>query len=156
MLIDYKTILDAFPSIQHDCYLCFCEIKKIKIKIDNKSFNSDDLNVLRGVFQRRQDSLLDKEVLKSEVAVGFWDKEKLFFSAHMIRRGNMLSKPEINFFDYASQNEKDYGMLYSFHSLLREQMETAWYGLLQKYGKVVISAAKDVIKPTASSNPRSA
>lgn len=100
-----------------------------------------DLDFLSNFFNEKPKT----EELPDEVMSLFEEyieKKSNFFSAHIFQRGNMISKGNIDFIKYAIENPKEFGLLSQYLSKMETQMKVAWYGMLQKYGKIIIYLTK--------------
>lgn len=132
----YKQINQHFSTLDELCFESFTELLVLREKIVSKKFTKEDIEPLEQLFNQ----LAMKADVNSQFP-DFFKKVKLFYSSNFFYEGTMISKGKINFFEYAKNNDDQHGLLLKYLSMVRKQMEVAWYGILQKYGKIVIEIA---------------
>ena len=134
---EFEVVITSFSSVSEDCFVCLKEIYLIRQKIHDQTFRASDLSVLREIFARRQKGVNVHNPLSAE----YYEKEWDFFSSNLFFVGTKMSRGKMDFFEFATNHENDTGTLQMYLSKVRKQMETAWYGILQKYGKIMIEAS---------------
>lgn len=137
-----QEILKLFLDFELLCLDCFIQVRLLRVKINNGTIESSDISQFERMFKEGHERYSSLETEHKSID-GFLGKVKLFFLANEFYAGNMMSKGKINFFEYSTFNYCEYGMKEKYLSLMNKNMEIAWFGALQKYGKLVLIIAKN-------------
>lgn len=138
----YEDVSRLFQNIEKDCFLCFQEIHSIRDKISKGEIKLDCFKLLEGLFKKQKEVYKRIHEEDDKVTSELFDKIEEFYSAHLFYFGSIRTKGQIDLFEYAKMNIDQTGMLMKYVSEMRKNMETAWFGILQKYGKLTIHISK--------------
>jgi hypothetical protein len=143
MIISKIEVLNAdFFTTTTICLQCFKEVNKLRKKIQTPAVLSEsDLIYLSEFISKGK----VKDNFSEEMTTMFREyieKKNDFFSANILPKGIMVSKGHFDFIQFALDNPGSFGLLAGYLSKMEVQMKVAWYGIIQKYGKIVIQLSK--------------
>jgi len=113
----------------------FIQIKSLRQSVKDKTQIIEETKKLENLFN----SFSNIEVSENKLFSDFNIKINSFSNATNLNKSRQLSRGKINFFDSVYNNPTYYGEIESNLSKIKNICEVSWYGILQAYGKVIIS-----------------
>lgn len=137
-----ETIAGNFSGVIGLCTASFLQLSNLKRTIHFPlPITKERIQALSALFEEGV-KVSKLNMMDDPAYIEYQEKVNDFFTANEFARGKMLSKGTVDFFEYAMSNPDEFGMLQTYLSRVEKQMETAWYGILQKYGKLTLSLSK--------------
>lgn len=139
-----EIVAEHFNGVTSLCIAGFLQLSDLKRTIRIPlPITEDSIQALSTVFEEGV-KVSKSNMIDDPAYIEYQEKINDFFTANEFARGKMLSKGTVDLFEYAMSNPDEFGMLQTYLSRVEKQMETAWYGILQKYGKLTLSLSKQV------------
>lgn len=139
-MIDKKLEIELFEKLEglsKKVNMIFVQIVCLRKAIQEKNQIVEETKKLEELFLGMLPLLGSKG---DKLTESFNKKVLELVNAPQINKGRQISRGYFCFFKSVYDNPSNYGEIESNLSKLRKKSEAAWYGILQSYGKIFISA----------------
>jgi len=130
--IELQEVLIELTDLVSDVFI---QIRNLRKSVKNKSQIIEETKKLENLFNSFPSIVISDDNLISS----FNTKINLFSDAINLNKSRQLSRGKLNFFESVYRNPTYYGEIESNLSKVKNVCEVSWYGILQAYGKIIIS-----------------
>lgn len=135
--INKTELFEALQKTSIQVNKIFRQINHLRKAIKDKCLIIEETKKLELLFDEFDFSMNNSEGKLSE---NFRNKINAFFDTPNLNMGRQLSRGQFNFFESVYDNPEYFGEIESNLSKVRKKCEVCWYGILQSYGKILITA----------------
>ncbi len=130
-------LFEKLEGLSKKVNMVFVQITNLRNAIKKKEQIEEETRKLERLFLEMDMQLGNQ---KDKLTDNFNKKVLELISAPQINKSRQISKGHFCFFESVYGNPNNYGEMESNLSKLRKKCEVAWYGILQSYGKIFITA----------------